>query len=189
MEHRIVIRHNYHQSAFDRIAEAARTSVLSARLRSPLAMIGAALLIVATAWSIDTHRLAALDGELTDLHARTLAAEAGATRANRLANAVARLRAIDERISVARRDAITATNAVARIGNDLPPQTWLTNLASTPSGEWTIGGRSTRVDEIGTMLRRVQNIDRNATARLVSIAATGRSGRILDFVIGWDRHS
>jgi Tfp pilus assembly protein PilN len=189
MEHRIVIRHNYHQSAFDRIAGAAWTALRSARLRSPLAFIGTALLIVATAWSIDERRLAALDGELMDLRGRVHDSEAAATRANRLTSAAVRLRAIDERVAAARRDVVGATNAVARIGNDLPAQTWLTSLASTPSGEWTIGGRSTRVDEIGTMLRRVQGIDRNATARLVSIAATGRAGRIMDFVIGWDRHS
>ena len=39
------------------------------------------------------------------------------------------------------------------------------------------------------MLRRVQSLDRNATVRLVSIAATGRTGRILDFVIGWARRT
>jgi hypothetical protein len=37
------------------------------------------------------------------------------------------------------------------------------------------------------MLRRIQSIDKTASTRLVSIAATGRTGRILDFVIGWDR--
>ena len=60
-------------------------------------------------------------------------------------------------------------------------------MAATPADAWTINGRSTRVDEIGTMLRRVQELDRRGAARLVSIAATGRSGRILDFVISWSR--
>jgi hypothetical protein len=97
------------------------------------------------------------------------------------------MRAIRAAVSAARRDVLVATNTIARIGNDLPPATWLTSLGSTPSGAWTIGGRSTRVDEIGTMLRRVQGIDQHATVRLMSIAATGRSHRVLDFVIGWDQ--
>ena len=84
---------------------------------------------------------------------------------------------------------LETTNAIARIGNDLPPQTWLTAIGATPAGDWTIGGRSTRVSEIGTMLRRVQALDAGAAATLVSIAATGRSGRILDFVIGWNRRT
>jgi hypothetical protein len=97
------------------------------------------------------------------------------------------LRALHAGVAAARREALAATNTIARIGNDLPPQTWLTGVGSTPNGTWTIDGRSTRVGEIGTMLRRVQRIDDGATARLVSIAATGRTGRVLDFVIGWDR--
>jgi hypothetical protein len=186
MEHRIMTRFNYRQSAYERLVAGASVTGLAARFRRPVAVVGAALLIVSAAWSIDTHRLAVLDGELTELQLRAHAAEAADGRAQRLMTAVARLSAIDERIAVARRDVFTVTNTIARIGNGLPPQTWLTSLGSTPTGDWTIGGRSTRVDEIGTMLRRVQGLDRNATARLVSIAATGRTGRILDFVIGWD---
>jgi hypothetical protein len=101
---------------------------------------------------------------------------------------IARMRTIQAAVGAARRDVLIATNTIARIGNDLPPATWLTSVGSTPAGAWTIGGRSTRVDEIGTMLRRVQGIDKRATVRLVSIAATGRSGRVLDFVIGWDQN-
>jgi Tfp pilus assembly protein PilN len=181
-----VTRFNYHQSAYERFVAGAAISQLAARVRLPVAVVGAALLIVAAAWSIDAHRLGVLDGELTALQLRAHAAEADDARAQRLMTAVARLRAIDERIALARRDVFMATNTIARIGNGLPPQTWLTSLGSTPAGDWTIGGRSTRVDEIGTMLRRVQGLDRNASARLVSIAATGRAGRVLDFVIGWD---
>jgi hypothetical protein len=104
-----------------------------------------------------------------------------------LTAAVARLRAIQGGIAAARRDVIETTNTIAQVGNELPAQTWLTGVGSTPSGDWTIAGRSTHVDEIGTMLRRVQSIDPNASAHLVSIAATGRAGRILNFVIGWER--
>lgn len=179
-------RLNYHQAAHERFVAGVSTTELAARFREPLAVVAAALAIVLTAWSIEVHRIMGLDGELRDIQVRAHAAEADDARARRLTTAVARLRSVDERIALARREVFAVTNTIARIGNGLPPQTWLTSLASAQTGDWTIGGRSTRVDEVGTMLRRVQNLDRNATARLVSIAAGGRGGRILDFVIGWD---
>jgi Tfp pilus assembly protein PilN len=182
-----MIRFNYHQSAFERLFGDAPALRLTDRLRIPLAAIGAALLVVTATWWIQTQRVTALNDELAALQTRVQASHADESRAQRLMASVARLRALSAGIASARREAVAATNTIARIGNDLPPQTWLTGVGSTPAGAWTIDGRSTRVGEIGTMLRRVQSIDVGASARLVSIAATGRSGHILDFVIGWDR--
>lgn len=179
-------RFNYDQSAYQRFLAGTPASAIAAQLRVPLASIGAALLVVAAAWSFDTHRIAALDAELSQLQLRVQETAADDARAGRLTAAVAHLRALGNGIAAARRDVLETTNTIARIGNELPPQTWLTGVGSTPAGGWTIGGRSTHVDEIGTMLRRVQGIDPNASARLLSIAATGRAGRILDFVIGWE---
>jgi hypothetical protein len=182
-----VIRFNYRQSALERLLGDAPAFHLTDRFRIPLATIGAALLAVTATWWIQTQRVSALDGELAALQSRVTAADADAVRAQRLMASVARLQALRAGVAAARREGIAATNAIAQIGNELPPQTWLTGVASTPAGAWTIDGRSTRIGEIGTMLRRVQSIDAGATTRLVSIAATGRSGHILDFVIGWER--
>jgi len=182
-----MIRFNYHPSPFERFLDDTPAVALFERLRVPLAIIAAALLGVAGTWSVETQRMAQLEAQRATLQVRLHATAAGDDRAQRLLADVTRLRAVRERIAAGRRDVIVATNTIASIGNDLPPQTWLTALGSTPAGDWTIGGRSTRVGEIGTMLRRVQSLDRGATARLISIAATGRAGRILDFVIGWER--
>jgi hypothetical protein len=182
-----VIRFNYHQSPYERLFGDAPAAVLTERLRIPLATVGAALLAVTATWSIQSHRVAGLDNELNVLQIAVHAANAEQLRAEHLTASVTRLRALHAGVVAARREALAATNTIALIGNDLPPQTWLTGVGSTPNGTWTIDGRSTRVGEIGTMLRRVQSIDDAATARLVSIAATGRTGRVLDFVIGWDR--
>jgi hypothetical protein len=182
-----VIRFNYHQSRYERLFGSAPAALLTESLRIPLATIAAALLAVTATWSIQAHRIAGLDSELGALQSAVHAASAGQLRAQRLNASVTRLRALRAGVAAARREALAATNTIALIGNGLPPQTWLTGVGSAPNGTWTIDGRSTRVGEIGTMLRRVQSIDDGSTARLVSIAATGRSGRILDFVIGWDR--
>lgn len=181
-----MIRFTYDQTAFQRLLAGIPLTAMARQLRLPLASIGAAVLIVIATWSFETQRVAALDGELSDLMARVQATAADEVRVKRLTAAVVRLRAIQAGIVAARRDVLATTNTIARIGNALPAATWLTGVGATPAGDWTIGGRSIRVNEIGTMLRRVQGIDPNSNVHLVSIAATGRTGRILDFVIGWD---
>jgi Tfp pilus assembly protein PilN len=182
-----VIRFNYLQPPFERWCAGIPAVTLARSLRVPLLLMGFAFLGVAATWTYEVHRAALLQNELSALQLRIRAAASDERRARSLMTGVARMRSIRTAISAARRDVLVATNTIARIGNDLPPATWLTSVGSTPAGAWTIGGRSTRVDEIGTMLRRVQGIDQHAAVRLVSIAATGRSGRVLDFVIGWDR--
>lgn len=180
-----MIRFNYHQTSYERLLGGVDLARVASQLRVPIATLGAALLAVAGTWTFEMHRIAVLDGELASLRLRAQAAAVDVHRAERLNASVTRLQAVRARIAAARREVIVATNTIAQIGNALPPQTWLTEVGSNPSGTWTIGGRSTQVDEIGTMLRRVQELDRNAAARIVSIAATGRGGRVLDFVIGW----
>lgn len=180
-----MIRFNYHQSACERLWNGIAETVPVERIRLPAALLAAALLALAGAWCVELQRVTVLERDVAIQQARVRAVASDAARAQRLTADVERLRAVRDRIAVAKRDVLLATNTIARIGNALPPQTWLTTIGSTPDGTWTIGGRSTRVDEIGTMLRRVQGLDRGASARLVSIVATGRTGRILDFVIGW----
>lgn len=182
-----MIRFNYRQSVFEQLFGDAPLTMLAGQLRLPLAAIGAALLVVAATWTLEARRVAGLDADLVAVQARVEATAADGARAERLTAAVTRLREIRATVAAARRDLLVTTNTIAEIGNVLPPQTWLTAMAATPADSWTIDGRSARVDEIGTMLRRVQELDRHGAARLVSIAATGRSGRILDFVISWNR--
>jgi Tfp pilus assembly protein PilN len=182
-----VKRFNYAQPPLERLLGDMPMHALTDRLRVPLVIVGAALFMVASTWSVEANRVAGLDTELAALQLQVEAAGAARMRAEGLIATVSKLRAMRAGVAAAQREAIAATNTIARIGNGLPAQTWLTTLGATPAGAWTIGGRSTRVSEIGTMLRRVQNIDRSSTARLVSVAATGRTGHVLDFVIGWDR--
>jgi hypothetical protein len=182
-----VIRFDYHPSPYRRQLGEVAAVLLTDRLRTPLAAIGAAVLAVTLGWSLEMHRLADLDGALAALNSRVHAAAADDARARGLVANVARLRALHSGLAAARRETLAATNTIALIGNGLPSQTWLTSVGSTPTGSWTIDGRSTRVSEIGVMLRRVQSIDATAAAHLVSIAASGRNGRVLDFVIGWER--
>ena len=182
-----MIRFNYLQPPHERWCAGVPAAALAGSLRLPLVLIGLAFLSIAATWTFETHRIGMLEDQLSGLQSRIRTAANDERRARNLMTNVARLRTIRSAVSAAHRDVLVATNTIARIGNDLPPATWLTSVGSTSAGAWTIGGRSTRVEEIGTMLRRVQAIDQHASVRLVSIAATGRSGRILDVVIGWDQ--
>lgn len=180
-------RFNYRQSRFEQLAGALPGLTVFAQFRQPLAAAGAALILVAGAWTIEAQRLAALDRDLSAIHERARVAATDAARAQRLSVNLVRARALTRRIERAHQTAIASTNAIAQIGNALPVQTWLTSVATSPGGSWTIAGRSAQVAQIGTTLRAIAQLDTHAQARLVSISATGRAGRIHDFVIGWDR--
>jgi len=182
-----VKRHDYRRRPFDAVRSAIGTNVAWPTLRAPAALAGAVLVLLAAGWSIEAQRIGALDRELDMLQTRAGVAGVEAAAAQRLSAAIARDRAFENRILDARRATIASSNAVALIGNTLPAQTWLTNVSATPTGSWTIAGRSTHVSEIGTTLHAIQQLDRRAPAHLVSIAATGRNGDVLDFIIGWDR--
>jgi hypothetical protein len=176
---------DYRQSRFERLAGIAPSAFVTAQLRIPTAVLGSALLLLTAGWTLEIQRVHTLEHDLNALLARTRGSASAAERANLLIADVAHLRADDARIVSARRAALLSTNAIARLGNALPPQTWLTNVESTPAGAWTIAGRSAEIAEIGTTLRTIQQFDARAATRLVSISASGRSGEVLDFIIDW----
>lgn len=180
-------RHNYLQSRLERLIGTIPGPSAYTHLRRPLAAIGAAFALVAGAWFVDGQRVAALDRDLATLRAQATLAAADAARARTLLATVTRARTIAERVVAAHRIGVASTNAVAQVGNVLPRETWLTNVSAAPAGNWSIAGRSARLAEIGTTLRSIQRIDARAATHLVSLTATGRTGRIHDFVIAWDR--
>lgn len=182
------MRHNYHPSPLERLAALTRAIHVPAQLRIGMAMVGMASLLVSIMWGVETRRIAVLEHELAIASSEARAIAADARRAQSVAGALRRAVELQQRIDRAHRVAIASTNAIALLGNGLPSDTWLTSLATAPSGSINIAGRSARVEQIGTALRAIQHIDAHAGTRLISISATGRTGRIHDFLIGWDRH-
>ena len=183
----MVKQFNYRQSRFERFAGIAPATLMNHSLRLPLALAGVAVLLPALTWAVEVQRLGRLDRELAVLQARVETARPAVERAKIVIAATVSARRLDERIRVARREAIASTNTIARLGNALPSRTWLTNIQTTTAGTWTIAGRSDRVAEIGTTLRAIQQFDPRATAQLVSISADGQTGSLLNFVIGWQQ--
>jgi Tfp pilus assembly protein PilN len=174
---------DYRQSAVARVLGRRPAVALPRTLRPALAAIATALLLVAAVGAIERARIGGLDGELAALAARSAAAERDDARTERLEASVESLRALRADLDAARRSTALEANTIVRIGNRLPPQTWLTSVTTDPSGVWSIGGRSTRLDEIGTTLGTIARLDRRATTRLVAINASGRRASLLDFTV------
>jgi hypothetical protein len=187
VELRIVKRHDYGQTLFSQLTGDITGRLALLRLRAAVLAIASLCIVGASVSSVELQRIAALDREYAALtqHAGQVAIDAQSARA--LSGRIAHDRLLLERVAAARREATMSSNAIASIGNALPQQTWLTNVTTGGTGAWTIAGRSTRVAEVGSTLRAIARLDHRAAARLVSIAASGRSGAILDFVIAWDR--
>jgi hypothetical protein len=177
---------SYARSPLERL-ELKLPPMLGGAFRMPLVTLGAALVLGAATATIEAQRLSALDSDLGALITRERAAAPAATAARQIVAAIARDRELADRVIDGRRSAMIATNMIARLGNALPAQTWLTNVQQTATGTWTIAGRSVRVAEIATTLRTIAALDARSRTQLVSVSATGRSGHVLDFVIGWER--
>lgn len=181
-----MMRHNYNQSRLNPLLGDAFIYIAAPHVRAVVAALGAALILIVALCSWEARRIGLLDNEIAELETRSVSASAEAARARQLTTILARDRAIEDRIARAHRSAVASTNTIAGIGNALPSQTWLTTVAAASTGSWQIAGRSTRVAEIGTTLRAIAAIDTRASTRLQTISATGRTGHVLDFVIGWD---
>lgn len=184
-----MMRHDY-GTAYRLLTRGDVTAALrTGRVRTAAAAFGAAMLFAVALWSWEAQRIGQLDAAIAGVRQRSVAVAREAERARRMMAIVERERLIGDQIALAHRSALASTNAVAQVGNALPEQTWLTTLTAAPSGGWLISGRSTRVAEIGLTLHAIAALEKTSTAHLQTVAATGRDGRILDFVIGWDRQT
>ncbi len=180
-------RFDYRQTSFERWLGRRPVFVVDRPLRAAFLAIAAAIVAVGVVALIECRRIAALDGELAALADRIAVAERDDARSDALQRDVERLRDLCATVDGARRDTAFATNTIVRIGNRLPPQTWLTSVQTDRTGSWTIGGRSARLDEIGTTLAAVAQLEPAATTRLVSVNAAGARGALLDFSIAFEQ--
>jgi Tfp pilus assembly protein PilN len=181
-----VTRFDYRQSAFERLIGRPPRIAPDGRLRASVATLAVALVAVAVVATAERGRLARLDAELGAMHDRLIAAQRSDALDERVRRDVLAARGIRDAVLDARRASIADANAIARLGNRLPPQTWLTSLNATRTGTWSIAGRSTQIEQIGATLAAIGRLEPAASPRLVSLEANGERGRMLDFRIAWD---
>jgi hypothetical protein len=181
-----VTRFDYVPARFEPLRAAFGAGRRPAGIRLAAGVVGASLIFVTAMWSFEEHRLTQLADELNALQTQARFARIAMHRARRLRTTLLRLRDIDTTIALARQEAIATTNVVSRIGNSLPSGTWLTGVQAATTGGWTIAGRSKQIADVGATLGAIEHLDGGAATHLVSVAATGRASRILDFVIDCD---
>jgi Tfp pilus assembly protein PilN len=177
---------SYHRSPLERHFGWRPTLVLDRALIASLIAVGGALLLLAAVAAIERARVVALDGDLAMLDERLAQAQHADANARRLDAAVSAQHELAVAVAQAHVQTIVATNTIVRVGNRLPAQTWLTTVHAEPTGSWSIGGRSTRLDEVATTLRAVAALDPAATTRLVAVTASGAHLGVLDFTIAVD---
>jgi len=180
------MRFDYRQSAFERLIGRPPRIASDGRLRASAVALAFALLALAAVAAAEHGRLVAVDAELAAMHERAIAAAQSDARDERVRRAVLAARDVRDAVLAAQRASIADANAIARIGNRLPPQTWLTSLSAEGTGTWSIGGRSTQIEQIGATLATIGRLEPAASPRLVSLEASGERGRLLDFHIAWD---
>jgi hypothetical protein len=178
---------SYYRSPFERLAGLRRMPALDRSMLAALLAVAGALLLVAGVGAVEHTRLRTLDSDLAAMADRLTIARRDDARDDHLVASVAALRAIVHTIDDAHATTLEATNAIVRVGNTLPAQTWLTSVRGGSAGSWSFGGRSTHLDAIGTTLHTVAALDPTATAHLVSVTAAGPHARILDFTIALEQ--
>jgi Tfp pilus assembly protein PilN len=177
---------SYGRSRFDPLADL-RTRFASVHwfALSNLVIAGS-LLIVTAIWLVERERLRAVDGELTFVQEQLEVATAADNRVVRIAAAVSRLRETEDMIAGWQRETLDAANAIAALGNGLPPLTWLTAVQANANGTLSISGRSSHLESVGQTLRNLQRLDRASHTQLISIASDRRR-RTVSFVLSWQR--
>ncbi len=178
-------RFNYRPSAFTRLFGDGWRIGVPVGIRAPIVALGGVIVLVAGGYVVEAHRVDALDAQLDGMSERLRVANAENARVDALESSVVRLRSVRAAIAHARRDTRQTVTTIIRIGNALPEATWLTRVRSSVDGQWSIAGRSTHVESIGTTLADVASLETGSPPQLVSVNAIGTSERILDFVIAW----
>jgi hypothetical protein len=184
---RCVKRFNYHPTLIERVVGRKPNIAVDGPLRLGIGAITAAAALCVAVALVEANRLAHADSELAALQLQIDAAQRVGAHVAELDRDVARLRAIKRALTDVTRASVTSTNDIARLGNSLAQETWLTRVQSTRVGGWSIAGRSPRVDHIGATLSAIASLDPAAETQLVSIEATGTSGNLLEFLIAWNR--
>ena len=169
-------RINYLLSWSERSIGIALPNGISPALRIPLLALGAAMVLVALLWTVQTTRLRAAERDGTVYANRLAAADAAAARVRVLEHDVAQLRALSGRVAQIRRSGDAQASEIAALGNRLPNDVSLTLLRADP-GVLALEGRSARLAGVGTAMDALAGLPGYAGARLVAVRAEpARSG-------------
>jgi hypothetical protein len=177
---------NYAAAGPRRLDPLAALHATTRPLRIACAILFVTVAGLAGATAAERQRIALADARLVELRSQAMSAATAARRAAAGDPRDHRVAQFAGRLAAVRNDTLRSSNAAIRIGNALPPRTWLVQLDAV-SGGWTIAGKSMSIGEIGATLRALQRLDERSSAHLVSVSSNALPHRPYDFVISWER--
>jgi Tfp pilus assembly protein PilN len=161
-------RIDYHVTWSERRIGVALPATIPPSLRAPLAAFACAVAFVAVVWCVQHARLRAAERDGAALARRLAAAEREVAAVCAIESDVARLRALSERIASFRASGALRASEIARVGNVLPDDAWLTSLRAD-RGALSLEGRSARLGAVGTALAALSRLPRYGGARLIAV--------------------
>jgi Tfp pilus assembly protein PilN len=161
-------RTNYLLSWSERYAGIALPSTLRPELRAPLAVLACALALVVLLGSVQHARLRAVAADEARYAEQLGAAERRAARTTAAEGEVARLRTIAARLDALRSLGSEHTAEIARLGNALPSESWLTSMRADPVA-LTLEGGSARISAIAQTMANLTALRRYPGIRLISL--------------------
>ena len=159
---------NYVVTPVERIFGAALPAAVPQSLRVPLAALACALIAAGLGYGVQEARVHAADDEAAVLTLRLSEAEVAVARVRRLANDVERMSALARRVEAIRNSGDLRANELAALGNDVPPDAWLTSIRVEARG-LGIEGRGKRLDVVGTTMAALGRLPTYRGARLVHV--------------------
>jgi hypothetical protein len=179
-----MIGYNYHRPVIGRIFGSTATLQLARALRTGVPGFALACALAGGIWGFELRVLGGIENDLASVQAGLSADEADDRRLRQAKSAGDTMQALLAALDRQKRSTAQELNALAAIGNALPPNTWLTELHRQTAGTWSMAGRSARLEEIGDTLVALQRLDATGDPRLISVSSKD-AGVPLAFTAEW----
>jgi Tfp pilus assembly protein PilN len=145
------MRFNYLRESTPQAFEMLRPNRVPAALRTPVAAVITATLVVAAWWSLEHALVARAQDELGRQRLRFAASELALHDVKLHRERVADILALDSRLREIRRSGAQTAHVLADIAAHIPPQAWLTSISRVEGGI-EIDGRAIGLDGLSTTL-------------------------------------
>lgn len=166
-------RFNYLRDSAPQTFDYLRPSRIPEPLRTPLATLLTATLVVAVWWAIEQVLLSQARAELQTQTFRLAASKAALAELKLRKTRVEELLAIDERLREIRRSGATLSSGLADIANHVPARAWLTSIARLNDGI-EIDGQADGLDGLSDT---VADLMSSATAKSPNLVRASKDER------------
>jgi Tfp pilus assembly protein PilN len=171
--YRGVTRFNYLRDSAPEMFEHLRPSRIPEPLRTPLAALATAIIVVGVWWIAEHLLLTQARNELQAQSLRLSASQIALKELKLRKTHVEELSAIDARLREIRRSGALLSGRLADIANHVPPQAWLTSIAHVDSG-LQIDGRAEGLEGLSETVADLMSSTSTASPDLVRASKEDR---------------